>query len=165
MASIDSTTEPPSSLATGLSAGIGALPVPQRIVFAQALAGAVVGLVWMAVNVAELGSALLGGLVVLLPNGWLALQFRSTQPAGREVGQALAKFALTIALILLVFVVLKPSAAGFFSALVVCSLTPALLPMLTPSFLQPAKLAVVPKLPKERAGYSAVNSPINTAGE
>lgn len=145
MASINPTT----NLSHGGSAGgtkrdvLRTLSVPQRILLAQAAAGAFVALIWALVDHAELGAAVLGGLVVLLPNSWLALQFQANRPAGREVGQALAKFVLAIGLILLVFVVFKPTAAGFFSALVVCSLTPILAPL----FLQPAKLATVPKLP------------------
>jgi len=123
------------------------IAAPQQIVAAQAVAGAVVVLVWGLVNPAEMSSALLGALVVLLPNCWLAMQFRAAQPAGREVGQALAKFGLTVLLILAVFVVATPSAAGFFSTLVVCSLTP----LLAPLFLMPARLAVVPRLPTQNA--------------
>ena len=123
------------------------IAAPQQIVAAQAIAGAIVVLVWGLVNPAEMSSALLGVLVVLLPNCWLALQFRTTQPAGREVGQALAKFGLTVLLIFAVFVVSAPSAPGFFSTLVVCSLTP----LLAPLFLLPARLAVVPRLPTQNA--------------
>ena len=101
-------TAEPKSVARSLS-------VPERIVLAQAVAALLVLLAWVVIDTAEIGSALLGTLAVLLPNAWLAWQFHKTHAAGREVGQALAKFGLTIALILLVFVAFTPSAAGFFS--------------------------------------------------
>ena len=131
-------TADPKNLARSLS-------VPERIVLAQAVTALLVLLAWVVIDRGEVASVLLGTLAVLLPNAWLAWQFRTTHGSGREVGQALAKFGLTIALILLVFVVFTPSAAGFFSTLVVCSLTP----LLAPLFLAPATLAVVPQLPTQ----------------
>ena len=127
--------------------------MPYRIVLAQALAGLLTALFLLVFDWAQSWAALLGALVVLVPNAWLAWRITGdgahraqrndrVESGARVLGLSLAKFVVTAGAAALALATLKPAMAGFFAGLVVTVLTAAVVP----GFLAPQQLARVPQL-------------------
>lgn len=123
--------------------------MPYRIVLAQLLAGTVLALVACAFGLQNGWAALLGAMIVVMPNAWLAWrvtgdhgQANRKEGPGRILALSLTKFLTTAGAAALALAVLKPALAGFFAGLVVTVLTAALVP----PFLAPQQLARAPRL-------------------
>jgi len=121
--------------------------VPYRIVLAQALTGVLSSLVACGFGIDQGLACLLGALVVVLPNAWLAWRVTgadtaTNDSAGKILGQSLAKFLITAGAAALALATLKPAMAGFFTGLVITVITAALVP----PFLAPQQLARTPRL-------------------
>ena len=118
------------------------MPEPYRIVGLQGVVVAAVALpLWM-VGAAQAGSAVLGGLTVVLPNAYFALgAVRRAIPDGdaerlnearRLLGRGVAKWALTALLLVAVFRFVPVAPLGFFGALTAALLAQAVAPLVTP---------------------------------
>ena len=117
------------------------MPEPYRIVGLQVIAVAAVALpVWL-VGAAQAGSAVLGGLVVVLPNAYFAVgAVRREVPDGdaerlaearRLLGRGIAKWALAALLMVAAFRLVPVEPLGFFGALTVALVVGAVAPLVT----------------------------------
>lgn len=106
-----------------------------KLLLAQALVGVVIAVVFLlAEGVSAAGSALLGGLIALLPNIYFALKTFRYFGAQSAVSITLSlwtgemgKYVLTVAMFVFVFVVIKPNNlvalfVSYFLVLIVSSL-------------------------------------------
>ncbi len=147
------------------------LSVPYRIVLAQLVVGVVVSVVVSACalvlfqagpeeQVATHGgnalglatreglACVLGALIVVIPNAWLAWRITGQSETGTQESAArililsLTKFLTTAGAAALVLAMFKPALAGFLAGLVATVLTAALVP----PFLAPQQLARTPRL-------------------
>ena len=118
-----------------------AVPEPYRIVGLQVIVVAAVALpIWL-VGAAQAGSAVLGGLTVVLPNAYFALgTVRRAIPDGdaerltearRLLGRGIGKWALTALLLVAVFRFVPVEPLGFFGALTAALLAQAVAPLVT----------------------------------
>ena len=123
------------------------MPEPYRIVGLQGIVVAAVALLmWLLgaaqEGAAQAGSAVLGGLTVVLPNAYFALgTVRRAIPDGdaerltearRLLGRGIGKWALTALLLVAVFRFVPVEPLGFFGALSAALLAQALGPLVTP---------------------------------
>ena len=117
-----------------------AVPEPYRIVGLQVIVVAAVALpIWL-VGAAQAGSAVLGGLTVVLPNAYFALgTVRRAIPDGdaerltearRLLGRGIGKWALTALLLVAVFRFVPVEPLGFFGALTAALLAQAVAPLI-----------------------------------
>ena len=119
-----------------------AVPEPYRIVGLQVIVVAAVALPMWLVGTAQAGSAVLGGLTVVLPNAYFALgTVRRAIPDGdaerltearRLLGRGIGKWALTALLLVAVFRFVPVEPLGFFGALTAALLAQAIGPLVTP---------------------------------
>ena len=117
------------------------MPEPYRIVGLQGIAVVAVALPMWLVGAAQAGSAVLGGLAVVLPNAYFALgAVRRTVPDGdaerlrearRLLGRGIGKWALTAVLLIAVFRFVSVEPLGFFGGLTVALLAQAVAPLAT----------------------------------
>ena len=118
-----------------------AVPEPYRIVGLQVIVVAAVALPMWLVGAAQAGSAVLGGLTVVLPNAYFALgTVRRAIPDGdaerltearRLLGRGIGKWALTALLLVAVFRFVPVEPLGFFGALTAALLAQAVAPLAT----------------------------------
>ncbi len=118
-----------------------AVPEPYRIVGLQVIVVAAVALPMWLVGTAQAGSAVLGGLTVVLPNAYFALgTVRRAIPdadaerlteARKLLGRGIGKWALTALLLVAVFRFVPVEPLGFFGALTVALLAQAVAPLIT----------------------------------
>jgi F0F1-type ATP synthase assembly protein I len=99
-----------------VNGGDGSLPM--LVVALQAASALVVALGLVLIDAAQAQAALLAGLVTVIPSGYFAWRAGAERSPGRLIGQGLMKFALTVALMALVFAVFEPAPEGFFAAFV-----------------------------------------------
>lgn len=123
-----------------------AVPEPYRIVGLQVIVVAAVALpMWLlgaAQGAAQAGSAVLGGLTVVLPNAYFAFgTVRRAIPDGdaerltearKLLGRGIGKWALTALLLVAVFRFVPVEPLGFFGALTAALLAQAIGPLVTP---------------------------------
>lgn len=117
------------------------MPEPYRIVGLQVIVVAAVALPMWLVGAAQAGSAVLGGLTVVLPNAYFALgAVRRAIPDGdaerltearRLLGRGIGKWALTALLLVAVFRFVPVEPLGFFGALTAALLAQAVGPLVT----------------------------------
>lgn len=117
------------------------MPEPYRIVGLQVIVVAAVALPMWLVGTAQAGSAVLGGLTVVLPNAYFALgTVRRAIPDGdaerltearRLLGRGIGKWALTALLLVAVFRFVPVEPFGFFGALTAALLAQAVGPLVT----------------------------------
>lgn len=127
--------------APSLSRTSVAVPEPYRIVGLQVIVVAAVALPMWLVGAAQAGSAVLGGLTVVLPNAYFALgAVRRAIPDGdaerltearRLLGRGIGKWALTALLLVAVFRFVPVEPLGFFGALTAALLAQAVAPLVT----------------------------------
>lgn len=105
------------------------VPLSYRIVTLQlgtalAMAGAL-----LLMSTAQALAALAAGAVCVVPAGYFAWRAERERSAGRLLGQGVAKFVMTLVLMALVFVWLKPPPLGFFATFVLMQAMYVLVPL------------------------------------
>ena len=114
------------------------VPLPYRVVGAQALAVFAVVLGMLFLGTKQAGSAALGGAAIVLPNAYFAWAVSrrlegDLQGAARRVfGQGFAKFAMTVGLLAAVLGLADVEPLGFFGAFGMAVVSQGVAPLLDP---------------------------------
>ncbi len=117
--------------------GSGRWGTPVRVVALQAAVTVVVAVLALAWSVDEATSALLGGLVALLPNAYFAWAASRAGRGGQEavveggkfLGRWLVKMGLMVALLVVALGVLGAGSLGFFVSLMATLMAPLASPL------------------------------------
>ena len=124
-----------------MGAGERRWSTPARVVGLQVVVALAVAAVALAWSVAQARSALIGGIVAILPNAYFAWatnragrraggEGEAVAAAGKLLGQWLVKIALTVALLIAALVLAGAGGIGFFAGLGAALLAPLAAPLL-----------------------------------
>lgn len=90
--------------------------LPLVVVVLQLMTSLVVAAGLALVDNSQAWAALMAGAVSVIPGSYFAWRATAERSPARLLGQGVMKFLLTVALMALVFAVLRPAPLGFFAA-------------------------------------------------